>query len=124
MSSTGVYAKFQNCTLAELIDPYLQSFIRQATGTNINHIIDKTGLAGKYDYTLKFDSHAVDSGVLVAPGVRAGQIPSVDSPGDPSGLPDLFKAMEKQLGLKLVKSKGFLLDTIVIDHMEKTPIGN
>ena len=32
--------------------------------------------------------------------------------------------LEKQLGLKLVKSKEFPLDTIVIDHIEKMPTAN
>jgi uncharacterized protein (TIGR03435 family) len=124
----GVYAKFQNCTIAELIDPYLRSFIQLSTGAQTNHIVDKTGLAGKYDYSLKFDTHGLDIAVVVSPGIRAASSgSSASDPGlasDPSGLPNLFSAMEKQLGLKLVKSKGFPLDTIVIDHIEKTPTEN
>jgi uncharacterized protein (TIGR03435 family) len=123
MRSSGVYAKFQNCTIAELIEPYLQSFIQQSTGAEINHIQDETGLAGQYDYTLKFDSHAPQSAILVAPEIRAAAS-SGDSASEPSGLPNLFNAVEKQLGLKLIKSKGFPLDTIVIDHIEKTPSEN
>ncbi len=123
MSSNGVYARFQSCTIAELVDPYLRSFIQQSTGAETNHIVDETGLAGKYDYTLKFDARALDTGrVLVAPGVRATS--SAAATSDPSGLPNLFNALEKQLGLKLVKSKGFALDTIVIDHIEKMPTEN
>ncbi len=34
------------------------------------------------------------------------------------------RALQKQVGLKLVKSKGFPLDTIVIDHIEKAPAAN
>ena len=70
MASNGIYAKFQNCALAELIEPYLRSFLQQSTGAKTNHIADKTGLAGKYDYTLKFDARGADSAVVVAPGVR------------------------------------------------------
>jgi uncharacterized protein (TIGR03435 family) len=47
-------------------------------------------------------------------------------PGDadqPDGAPDLFTALEKQLGLKLEKSKT-ALDVIVIDHMDKQPTEN
>jgi uncharacterized protein (TIGR03435 family) len=125
MSSTGIYAKFQNCTIADLVDSYLRSFIQQSTGEETNHIVDKTGLAGKYDYTLKFDTHAIDSAVIVAPGIRtASSASSASDASVPSGLPSLFVALEKQLGLKLVKSKGFPLDTIVIDHIEKTPTEN
>jgi uncharacterized protein (TIGR03435 family) len=128
MTSAGTYAKFQNCTIAELIDPYLRSFIQLSTGAQTIHIVDKTGLAGKYDYSLKFDTHGLDSAVVVSPGIRAASSgSSASDPGsasDPSGLPNLFSAMEKQLGLRLVKSKGFPLDTIVIDHIEKTPTEN
>lgn len=122
MASNGIYAKFQNCALAELIEPYLRSFLQQSTGAQTNHIADKTGLAGKYDYTLKFDARGADSAVVVAPGVRAAS-PS-GSASDPSGLPNLFNALEKQLGLKLIKSKGFPLDTIVIDEIQRVPAGN
>jgi uncharacterized protein (TIGR03435 family) len=41
-----------------------------------------------------------------------------------SGLPDLFSALEKQLGLRLVKAKEVPLDVIVIDHLEKIPTEN
>lgn len=122
MAANGIYAKFQNCTIAELIEPYLQSFLQQSTGAQTNHIADMTGLSGKYDYTLKFDARGADSAVVAAPGARAAS-PS-DSPSVPSGLPNLFTAMEKQLGLKLIKSKGFPLDTIVIDQIQEVPAGN
>lgn len=128
MSSNSVYAKFQNCTIAELIDPYLRSFIQLSTGAETNHIVDRTGLTGKYDYSLKFDNHGLDSAAVVAPGMRAASSGSsaseLSSASEPSGLPNLFNAMEKQLGLKLVKSKGIPLDTVVIDHIEKTPTEN
>ncbi len=122
MSANGIYAKYQNCTIAELIEPYLRSFLQQSTGAQTNHIADKTGLTGKYDYALKFDARGADSAVVVAPGMQAPS-PS-GSPSDPSGLPNLFTALQKQVGLKLVKSKGFPLDTIVIDHIEKAPAAN
>jgi uncharacterized protein (TIGR03435 family) len=37
--------------------------------------------------------------------------------------PDLFTALEKQLGLKLEKSK-ISLDVIVIEHIDKVPTEN
>jgi len=42
---------------------------------------------------------------------------------DPPGAPTLFSALEKQLGLKLEKSK-IQLDVMVIDHMDKQPTEN
>ena len=40
--------------------------------------------------------------------------------GQPDTAPDLFTALEKQLGLKLEKSKT-QLDMVVIDHMDRQP---
>ena len=73
--------------------------------------MDKTGLTGAYDFTLEF----AQSGL-------AGRGPTgADAASDPA--PDLFNALEKQLGLKLEKSK-VPLDVIVIDHMDKEPTEN
>jgi uncharacterized protein (TIGR03435 family) len=43
---------------------------------------------------------------------------------DPSGLPNILKAVEQQLGLKLVKTEDIQLDTIVIDEAQRIPRGN
>jgi uncharacterized protein (TIGR03435 family) len=47
--------------------------------------------------------------------------PGPDDITDPA--PNLFSALEKQLGLKLEKSKA-KLDIIVIDHMDRQPTEN
>ncbi len=120
MAGTGFYAIFQNCTIGELIYPYLGSFIQFSTGTVTNHIVDKTGLTGTYDYSLKFDTHAPESAAVVSPFKDAASSRSSES--EPSGLPSLFRAMERQLGLRLVRvAKGVELDTIVIDRIAKAP---
>lgn len=59
---------------------------------------------------------------MVGPAVQAAMGPPQES--DPSGLPNIFKAVEQQLGLKLVKMKDIPLDTIVIDRVERIPAGN
>jgi hypothetical protein len=41
----------------------------------------------------------------------------------PDAPPQLFTAIEEQLGLKLTPQRG-PVDTIVVDHCEKTPAGN
>lgn len=74
--------------------------------------IDKTGLTGKYDFTLEFAQAGL-------PGPRGNS--AADSASIPAA--DLFTALEKQLGLKLEKSKA-PLDVIVIDHMDKEPTEN
>jgi uncharacterized protein (TIGR03435 family) len=75
------------------------------------HVIDKTGLTGKFDFTLGFAGSAF-------PANSPGGISDNDSPG-----PTLFVALEKQLGLKLEQGKAGL-EVLVIDHADKAPTEN
>nr|HEV7952745.1 TIGR03435 family protein [Candidatus Acidoferrales bacterium] len=75
-------------------------------------VVDKTGLTGKYDFTLTYAPENVSAAV---PGA-APNIP--DAPGAPS----LFVALEEQLGLKLESGKA-PIEIVVIDHVER-PSGN
>jgi uncharacterized protein (TIGR03435 family) len=68
-------------------------------------VVDKTGLTGKYDFTLKWTP---DQGLSTLP-------PGAES--DSSG-PSIFTAIQEQLGLKLESTKG-LVQTLVIDHVER-----
>lgn len=78
-------------------------------------IIDKTGLTGNYDYTLDYTN---DRGTLPPPaGGAPAAPPSAPPPPEQSG-PDIFTAMQEQLGLKLESSKG-PVDVIIIDHIER-----
>lgn len=64
-------------------------------------VTDKTGLTGRYDFKLEYASGA-----------------PADNP-----LPDLFSAVQSQLGLKL--EKGITqVDVLIIDHIEKMPDDN
>jgi uncharacterized protein (TIGR03435 family) len=47
--------------------------------------------------------------------------PGADNPSDPG--PDLFFALETQLGLRLEKTK-ILVDVLVIDHIDRLPSEN
>lgn len=74
-------------------------------------VLDKTGLTGNFDYTLKF--------------AVARPLPDDTLNGRPwpdSDLPFLFEAIQQQLGLKLEQGKG-PVEVIVIDHIER-PSGN
>lgn len=72
-------------------------------------VIDKTGLAKRYDFDLEFSPE----GTLLAP---PGRVP------DPSiASPDIFTAIQN-IGLKLESANGEV-EVIVIDHAEK-PVGN
>ncbi len=81
-------------------------------------VTDKTGLSATYEFKLEFQ------GVSITPGAPA-LAPGADAPpvSDPGG-PDLFGALEKQLGLKLVKVKNVRVETLVIDHADKVPTDN
>lgn len=60
-------------------------------------VIDKTGLSGRYDLTLKWSRD--------------------DAPADDAAPPPLLTALPEQLGLKLVAAKA-PVQTFVIDHVE------
>jgi uncharacterized protein (TIGR03435 family) len=69
-------------------------------------VVDKTGLTGKYDFTLSYD---------------------VQVPGEPAVADNpvltIFDAVEQQLGLKLVDGKA-PFDKIVVDQAERVPVEN
>jgi uncharacterized protein (TIGR03435 family) len=79
-------------------------------------VLDKTGLAGVYDFTVRYKlapqdgetGQAAPEGILTGPGARARNA--------------LAEGIESQLGLKLVPVR-VTLDLISIDHVEK-PSGN
>lgn len=64
-------------------------------------VLDKTGIQGSYDFTLRFAA--------------------LDNPD--SALPSFATALQEQLGLKLEPAK-IALGLIVIDHAEKIPAEN
>jgi uncharacterized protein (TIGR03435 family) len=91
---------------------------------------DETALKAKYDFTLTFSQEGLSGPMgLMAPmpppppggaaggGSPAGTLSEVEPP------PDLFSAMQAQLGLRLEPKKG-PVGMIVIDHVEKTPTEN
>lgn len=74
-------------------------------------VTDATGLTGKYDYTLYW----ADSGARVVG-------PDGAIADDEAG-PNIFTAIQEQLGLKLESRKG-QVQVLVVDHVEKTPTEN
>jgi bla regulator protein BlaR1 len=71
-------------------------------------VVDRTGLTGKYDFTLRWPS--VES--QPATGGQQGS----DSPEPPASA--IFKAIQDQLGLKL-ESQTAPVEVLVIDHAER-----
>jgi uncharacterized protein (TIGR03435 family) len=68
-------------------------------------VIDKTGLSGTYDFTLKWtrESAAIDS--------------QPSGPEAQETLPQLFTALQEQLGLRLANAKA-PVEIIVVEHAE------
>jgi uncharacterized protein (TIGR03435 family) len=78
-------------------------------------VVDKTGLTGTYDFTLRWTP---DQSTPMFRGADGGRQPAGSSPLPDSSGPSLFTAMEEQLGLKLERQKG-PVEVLVIDHVEK-----
>jgi len=60
---------------------------------------------------------------VAAGGGRGGPDGAESAASDPTGALSLFEAVEKQLGLKLEKTKRSV-PVIVIDHLEQKPTEN
>lgn len=67
-------------------------------------VLNKTGLMGRYDLNLRWTSEAHPA-------------PLLNGAPDPDAPPDIFTAIQEQLGLKLESSKG-PVPVLIIDHVE------
>jgi len=84
-----------NATMADIAEALGQGALDRP-------VIDQTGLAGRYNLRLKW---------------TPVEMPS-EAPGSDTS-PDLFTAVQEQLGLKLVPTHA-PVDVMVIDHVERT----
>jgi uncharacterized protein (TIGR03435 family) len=73
-------------------------------------VVDQTGLPGRYDFTLTWTPDEFQFG---------GQVANTPAPpGNAEAPPDLFTAMQQQLGLKFESTKA-PAEVLAIDHVEK-----
>ena len=78
-------------------------------------VVDRTGVTGEFDVHLEFSPDETTMG-----------LPGAGGPGDPGGpplatdpgRPNIFAALQEQLGLKLSSAKG-PVEVLVIDHVER-----
>src|SRR3954470_812119 len=75
-------------------------------------VVDQTGVTGKFDFTLEWRPDVSQAGPP-APGGPAPQLPP-----EVEARPDLFTAIQEQLGLKLESSKA-PVEAYVIDKVQK-----
>ena len=73
-------------------------------------VLDRSGLTGRYDFDLEFTPDETQFGGAGLKGTPE------------STKPDLFTALQQQLGLRLEATRG-PVDTLVIDRIER-PSGN
>jgi uncharacterized protein (TIGR03435 family) len=85
---------------------HIADLVRELTSVLDRPVLDRTGFTGEFDLDLSF----TPSEALVG-------FPGLGGPAD-SSLPDIFAALEEQLGLKLVADKG-PVEVLVIDHAER-----
>jgi uncharacterized protein (TIGR03435 family) len=83
-------------------------------------ILDKTGLAGNYDFKLAFSNDRTGGAVASPPTQDAAANPVV--PANDLGL-SFFDAVQAQLGLKLESNKASI-DNLIIDHIDRVPTDN
>jgi len=89
-------------------------------GQQLRHpVIDKTGLTGRYDFTLEYTPDL--SSLPPFPRPPGGTAAPNEAASDPGST--LATAVEKQLGLKLTSGRA-KLDVIVVDRAEKDPTAN
>jgi uncharacterized protein (TIGR03435 family) len=77
----------------------VEQFLRSIQGGTGRILIDKTGLAGTYAFELKYAS--------TRPGAA-----------NPDNLPELFTALQEQLGLRVEPARA-MTDYLIIEHIER-----
>jgi uncharacterized protein (TIGR03435 family) len=82
-------------------------------------VVDHTGLGGEFDFHLECPAPRLR--VPMAFRAQVGPDAGAGMPSDPdTSLDNLSKVLEKQLGLKLNRTKT-KLDYLVVDHVNKVP---
>jgi uncharacterized protein (TIGR03435 family) len=111
--SIGAMIGCKNTSMAELAES-----LQQFAGAYIDHpIVDATGLEGGWDFAMGWTPKAALQGQRPPnPGTPTGVVPEAS---DPNGI-SAFEAVEKQLGLKLVKQKRSIA-VVVVDHVREKP---
>jgi len=98
---------------ASFADSSLAGLAGQLTLYLDRPVLDRTGIQGDYDFTLKW-TPAPDESSPQAMGLP----PRAEPPGADSNGPSIFTALQEQLGLKLKATKG-PVDILVIDRVER-----
>jgi uncharacterized protein (TIGR03435 family) len=79
---------------------------------SVGRVVDKTGLEGTYDFTLEF-----------AGRYQGGAHPPALPEGQADTAPNLFGALQQQLGLRLDERKA-RIEALVVEHVNRVPVEN
>jgi uncharacterized protein (TIGR03435 family) len=114
-TNVGTMLRCKNTSMAELAQN-----LQQMANAYIDHpIADATGLQGGWDFLIGWTPKAILQPTPQAPNPNQPPGAIVEAT-DPSGI-SVFDAVEKELGLKLVKQKRSI-PVIVVDHVDEKPI--
>jgi uncharacterized protein (TIGR03435 family) len=92
--------------------------LARALGGDLDRIVvNRTGIAGKYDYRLEFSADDTTAGLNRLRGPD-GPVVQPASPADPAGGPSIFTAIQEQLGLKLESGNG-PREFLVVERAER-----
>jgi uncharacterized protein (TIGR03435 family) len=108
----GACMTYVGWSMAELARQTLSLAIGSETGGGWAHVIDETGLRGRFDFTLNYDfaNHLM----------RSTRGPAASDGVDPVSI---FKAVETELGLRIEPSIA-KLQVMMIRQVERTPTEN
>ena len=100
----GVQMSMGMIAAHECAIPFFLSMLSRQLGRTI---LDRTGLTGNYDLTLRWSP---DNGTTTSTNATDGS--------QSDSLPSIFTAVQEQLGLKLESTKA-PADVLVVDHIER-----
>jgi uncharacterized protein (TIGR03435 family) len=75
-------------------------------------VVDQTGLTGRYDFTLAFESDPRETTERAQPGA------ALENAG-----PTIFAAVQEQLGLRLEAKRG-PVEMVIVDRVDRVPTQN
>ena len=78
-------------------------------------VVDRTGLAGNFDFDLRWTPDQLPKRAPGTPADQPLRVNGIDI--DPNG-PSIFTALQEQLGLKLESTRG-PVEVLVIDHVQR-----
>ena len=96
-------------TTMEVRGSTMTQFAQRLSGRVDRTVIDKTGIAGKFNFHLEFTPD---------PGASPADPGKAHDHADADPAPTLFVALQEQLGLKLSPDKR-LVTFLIVDHVEK-----